>query len=152
MVQPIFITSHQHTNEELKALLSSMSVAEKPVIQAKAPVTRSVTEALNFVADNTETILTVLGSIFTAWKLYQEQQKLQLERRKHELNAEKFDHEKKQWEIKQNATQPKQVKLYIKNGEQLILPFGIKEEDFSYTQLHTLRECSVSQLEKVEIL
>ncbi|WP_282778426.1 hypothetical protein [Phaeodactylibacter xiamenensis] len=149
MPQEVFITSNQHSNEELNELLSFMDLSQRPELKAKSPGTRSASEVLTFMAEHTEPILTVLGSLFTAWKLYQEQQKLRLERRKHELDAEKFEHEKAQWAAKQKAAQPKRVLLYTENGDELILPFGFEERELSAGQLKALREQSVSQLKGI---
>lgn len=156
MTHPVFITSNQHSNEELTELLSFMDLSQRPELKAKAPGTRSASEVLTFMAEHTEPILTVLGSLFTAWKLYQEQQKLRLERRKHELDikkheldVKKFEHEKEQLAAKQKVAEPKRVLLYYKNGEEMILPFGFEEQELSAGQLKALREQSVRQLKGI---
>lgn len=158
MTSPIFIKSQHHTNEALAEVLAGTTgVAEIRVVE-KTPGTRSFSDVLTFVASNSETLIALLGSFFAAWKLYQDGQKLRLDRKKHHLDREKFEWEKEQHRQQQakqaapaEAPQPRLLHVQLRDGRELVLPFGFKEEELSQGVRLQLQTMSSSDLKGITL-
>lgn len=130
MNKEIFLSSDNHSPEALQEIFvlnNEGTGLPGAKISAKDPGTRSLGEVLTFLAENNATLLTLLGSLLTAWKLYQEQQKLRIEAQKLKLEKDKHAIEKARWE-KEQQKKPELIHLFLESGEEMVLPFDLDTE------------------------